>query len=237
MSLVRHAESAQALEQLLTSKASGLVVIDFHAVWCAPCHAISPVVDAFSKSYPQVTFVKVDTDKLQDVAQKYTIKAMPTFLFIKNKAVVETIRGADQEGLRAALVKHAPTGQASTSGSSDSDISLLEFIDRSQVNCLNESSSHTLKSILTGHSRNTSAAYLESDTDEQLLLNIPFNQAVRIKGISIKTEESSHAPKLIKLVVNNPNLGFENVQDAVEPQVAQVIELDEAATSEGKMIP
>ncbi|KAG8807044.1 hypothetical protein FRC19_006898, partial [Serendipita sp. 401] len=139
--------------------------------------------------------------------------------------------------IRAAIVRNALDSVASTSGSSETnDISLLEFIDRSQINCLNESPTHTLKSIITGHSRNTSDAYLESDTDEQLILNIPFNQAVRVRGISIQTAENARAPKLIKIATNSPTIGFEDVQDAIEPQVAQVIELDEETTSTGKRI-
>jgi hypothetical protein len=52
-------------------------------------------------------------------------------------------------------------------------ISLLEYLDLSQLNCLNESSAHTFKSIVSLKSRNTSGSFLLSDADEQLLLNIP----------------------------------------------------------------
>jgi len=234
---VRHAESASQLDELLAAKAESLVVIDFHAVWCAPCHAISPFIDAYSKSYPHVTFVKVDTDKLPNVAKKYGVTAMPTFLFIKNNTTVATIKGPNKEEIRAAIVRHATAPIASTSGSEPSDISLLEFVDRSQLNCLNEATNHTIKSIITGHSKNTSATYLLSDADEQLLLNIPFNQTVRVRGISIKSAEAARAPKLIKIVSNDPNIGFDDIQDAVEPQVSQIFELDEETATTGKMIP
>lgn len=40
---------------------------------------------------------------------------MPTFLFIKNKAVVETIRGADKSALETAVRTHAPPAPESTS--------------------------------------------------------------------------------------------------------------------------
>ncbi|KAG9054430.1 hypothetical protein FS842_005171, partial [Serendipita sp. 407] len=60
--------------------------------------------------------------------------------------------------------------------------------------------------------------------------------AVRVRGISIQTAESARAPKLIKIATNSPTIGFEDVQDAIEPQVAQVIELDEETTSTGKRI-
>lgn len=39
-----------------------------------------------------VAFVKIDTDKCADIAQKYKVSAMPTFIFIKDDSVVETVR-------------------------------------------------------------------------------------------------------------------------------------------------
>ena len=46
------------------------------------------------------------------------------------------------------------------------------------MNCLNEDNEHTLKSILDQKKLNTSAAYLVSDADEQLLLNIPVRRFI-----------------------------------------------------------
>ena len=50
---------------------------------------------------------------------------------------------------------------------------------------------------------------LQSDTDEQLLLHIPFSQAVRLSGILIKSSSTpTQGPKDVKLFVNTPTLGF-----------------------------
>jgi hypothetical protein len=52
---------------------------------------------------------------------------MPTFNFIKNKKIVDTIQEADKEAVRAAVVKHiqglAPV--ASTSGSEPLDACVI----------------------------------------------------------------------------------------------------------------
>ncbi|KAJ3476514.1 hypothetical protein NLI96_g11099 [Meripilus lineatus] len=109
--------------------------------------------------------------------------------------------------------------------------------DSPQVTCLNESPSHTLKDILAGKTKNTDASsYLLSDADEQLLLNIPFNQTVKIRSFTIQTSQASQAPLKVKLFINRPSLGFEDVEDAEEPEAAQVFELSEAQSKEGKKI-
>jgi len=57
--------------------------------------------------------------------------------------------------------------------------------------------------------REDDGLFLESDTDEQILIHIPFSQAVRLSGIAIKsTAKPTQAPKVMKLFVNRPTIGF-----------------------------
>jgi len=119
---------------------------------------------------------------------------------------------------------------------SSSDASLLSTLDPQQINCLNESTEHNLKSLLSSDP-STSSNYLLSDADEQLLLNIPFNQTVRIKSIAFKTSNIPQGPLQIKLLINRPSLGFEDVDDADEKQVAQILEVTEDQLKDGKRIP
>ncbi|EDR09445.1 uncharacterized protein LACBIDRAFT_319047 [Laccaria bicolor S238N-H82] len=115
--------------------------------------------------------------------------------------------------------------------------SLLEYLDLSQLECLNESSSHKFESIVSGKAKNTSGNnYLLSDADEQLLLTIPFNQSVRVRSIAIQSSSIDHAPKTIKLLVNRPSLGFDDVEDADEPEVAQVLDISKQDVQQGTPI-
>ncbi|KAJ3769772.1 PITH domain-containing protein [Lentinula raphanica] len=137
------------------------------------------------------------------------------------------------DGIMKSLAERAI---ATSSSKEQGDVSLLQFLDLQQLNCLNESSEHNFKSIVSSKSVNTSNSYLESDADEQLLLNVAFNQAVRVKSLIIKSTDIAHAPKKIKLAVNRPNLGFDDVADAEEPAVAQILELDQETVTEGKPV-
>ena len=72
-----------------------LVVIDFSASWCGPCKMIAPMYEQLSDTTNDVIFVKVDVDENPETAMKYSVSAMPTFVFIKKGEVVEKLMGAN----------------------------------------------------------------------------------------------------------------------------------------------
>ena len=43
----------------LSDAGTKLVVVDFHAVWCAPCRSISPVVTKLARKHQQIKVLKV----------------------------------------------------------------------------------------------------------------------------------------------------------------------------------
>jgi hypothetical protein len=63
-----------------------------------------------------------------------------------------------------------------------------------------------------------------------------FNQAVRVRSVILQSHNTVQAPKKIKLFVNRPSLGFEDVEDASEPEAAQVLELLTEDAKKGKRI-
>ena len=72
----------------------GKVMVDFHATWCGPCKAIAPYVVQQCEQNG-VHLVKVDVDQASELAQKYQVKAMPTFkvLDASANAVLEKVGG------------------------------------------------------------------------------------------------------------------------------------------------
>ena len=71
------------------------VIIDFWAVWCAPCRMIAPIMEELAQDYDgRVKVGKLDVDTNQQTAIKYGVRSIPTVLIIKNGEVVDTIIGA-----------------------------------------------------------------------------------------------------------------------------------------------
>lgn len=72
---------------------SNLSVIDFWATWCGPCQMLSPIVDEVSKEFENVNFYKVNVDEEPDLTMQFSIKSIPTLVFIKDGKTVDLAIG------------------------------------------------------------------------------------------------------------------------------------------------
>ena len=71
------------------------VLVDFYADWCGPCKMMMPVVEKMAEAYEgKVKVGKVNSDEEGELAQKYNIMSIPSFLIIKNGEVVDSAMGA-----------------------------------------------------------------------------------------------------------------------------------------------
>ncbi|XAR63607.1 hypothetical protein NMG60_11023607 [Bertholletia excelsa] len=91
-------------------------------------------------------------------------------------------------------------------------VDLLDFVDWSGVECLNQSTSHTLANALKQGYREDEGLHLESDADEQLLVYIPFTQVIKLHSVLIKGPEDE-GPRTVKLFANKEHMGFSDVND------------------------
>ena len=71
------------------------VLVDFWAPWCAPCRALSPVIEQLAaENQGKYKFVKVDIEANQRVGQTYRIQSIPLLMFFKNGERVGDLLGA-----------------------------------------------------------------------------------------------------------------------------------------------
>ena len=70
------------------------VLIDFWATWCGPCKMMTPVVEELAtEKEGTIKVCKVNVDDEPDLAQKFNIMSIPTFVAIKERKVVGTSVG------------------------------------------------------------------------------------------------------------------------------------------------
>lgn len=84
------------------------VLVDFWAVWCAPCHMIAPSVENLAQSYKdKMKVVKINVDENPKTPANYGILSIPTLLLFKGGELKETIVGAlPQNKIEGAITKH-----------------------------------------------------------------------------------------------------------------------------------
>jgi thioredoxin 1 len=59
-------------------------LVDFYATWCGPCQAMMPVLEQLkNKMGNQVRILKIDVDKNQDIADKFKVRGVPTFVLFQ----------------------------------------------------------------------------------------------------------------------------------------------------------
>ena len=77
-----------------TTKSYPLLVVDCWAAWCAPCRAISPIVDELAKEYSgKVVFGKLNVDENPETTQRFGVMAIPTLLVMKDGQEVDRVVG------------------------------------------------------------------------------------------------------------------------------------------------
>ena len=70
------------------------VLLDFWADWCGPCRMAAPIIDEIAaETAGKVKVGKVNVDPDIELAQRYRIASIPTFLVFKNGELAEKAIG------------------------------------------------------------------------------------------------------------------------------------------------
>lgn len=71
------------------------VLVDFWAAWCGPCRMVAPVLDELADEMSdKVTVAKLNIDEHQELASRFQVQSIPTFILFKNGEPVDRMMGA-----------------------------------------------------------------------------------------------------------------------------------------------
>ena len=81
------------------------VLVDFYADWCGPCQMMGPVVEELAGETPDVKECKIKIDEEMEIAQRFRVMTIPTFMAFKNGESVGKQIGAVPKSALLDLVK------------------------------------------------------------------------------------------------------------------------------------
>ncbi|KAG7121768.1 PITH domain-containing protein P35G2.02 like [Verticillium longisporum] len=112
--------------------------------------------------------------------------------------------------------------------------SLYQQINFDEITTLNEAVPDSGRAIVkkTWADRLSVDVELESDADEQLLMNVPFTAQVKLHALLLRTSPAPSAPRTLHVFLNRDDLDFASAEDSPPTQTFEL-----AQTSDVQEIP
>ena len=119
----------------------------FWASWCEPCGAMDQLMLELAATHPNVRFLRVEAEEVDELAERFDVSAVPFFTFHAKTRLVDRLEGADAAALAERVHRHfassssapAPVGAApaaappAASAAEDLDARLRALVTRAPV--------------------------------------------------------------------------------------------------------
>lgn len=116
VSNILYIDNSNELQQIIKDDEGVTIAILFKADWCGPCRLIKPHFEAVAdrNNFPkEYKFVIVDVDQMEDAANLYNIRSVPTIQVFENGSLKAIFVGYQNEAQlqRFIVTANAPARQ------------------------------------------------------------------------------------------------------------------------------
>ena len=88
--MVKYIETKEEFEEMIKNEK---VVVDFFATWCGPCKMLGPIFEQVSNELSDITFIKIDIDKVEELPKMFGVMSIPTLLVFENGKLTKKVSG------------------------------------------------------------------------------------------------------------------------------------------------
>lgn len=83
------------------------ILLFFTASWCGPCKKIYPQLEdlykKMNKDIINIYKISIDDDENEKICEIFKVESVPSFYLLKNKECINTLKGADINGIKKML--------------------------------------------------------------------------------------------------------------------------------------
>lgn len=102
-----HVHNDEEYEMTVADAGDNLVIVKTSAEWCGPCKAIAPYFEELASEFKDVHFISLDVDECDDASVKLKIRALPTFIALRDRKELQRVMGVDRVKLKLLVEKHS----------------------------------------------------------------------------------------------------------------------------------
>ncbi|CAI5473305.1 unnamed protein product [Closterium sp. Yama58-4] len=105
------------------------VAVHFWAAWCEPCKHMDVVFGQLAAENPHAKFLRVEAEEVPELSEKFSVSAVPFFIFLKDGKVVDKLEGAPPE-LAHKVARHiaAPSSATNFSAGGSAAAEVIESV-------------------------------------------------------------------------------------------------------------
>ena len=83
------------------------ILLFFTASWCGPCKKIYPQLEELynklNTDLVDICKIQIDNDDNSKICDIFKVQSVPSFFLLKNKECINTLKGADINGIKSML--------------------------------------------------------------------------------------------------------------------------------------